>query len=191
MYTAGRYQIDIFRDEDFIRGASDNLHKYDIEHFDESKYEFPTMIGIKVFEDNSLIKNAIIGSIGGATGIHEGSAIVEDDRVLICCCDSIFCLSIPDLTLVWRTQADQATCFEIRKYQDDYIIHGELEISRLDKNGKILWQQSGADIFVTLYGSQGFEMTDQYIIVSDFENRIYKFDYDGNNLTDKTQFNWL
>ena len=42
---------------------------------------------------------------------------------------------------MWRTQADQATCFEIYKYEDSYIIHGEFEISRLDKDGKIIWQQ--------------------------------------------------
>jgi hypothetical protein len=59
--------------------------------------------------------------------------IIEDKRLLICCSDSIFCLSIPDLTLLWRTRADEATCFEILKYQDSYIVHGELEILRLDK----------------------------------------------------------
>ena len=191
MQTVGQYQIDIFRDETFAKGSVDNLHKYDIEHFDESAYIFPTMFGVKVFENNDLLKSVIIGSIGGGTGIHKTSVIYEDTKILICCSDSIFCLSIPDLTLLWRTQADQATCFEIFKYQDSYIVHGELEISRLDKDGKILWQQSGADIFTTIDGKQGFELTDKYIIATDFENRVYKFDYDGNSFTDKTQFSWL
>jgi len=191
MQTVGQYQIDIYRDETFANGSVDNLHKYDIEHFDESDYVFPTMFGIKVFEDNKLLTSAIIGSIGGGTGIHKTSVIYEETRVLICCSDSIFCLSIPELTLLWRTQADQATCFEIYIYQDSYIVHGELEISRIDKNGKIIWQQSGADIFTTIDGRQDFELTDKYIIATDFENRIYKFDYDGNSFTDKTQFSWL
>jgi hypothetical protein len=191
MQTVGQYQIDIYRDETFTKGSIDNLHKYDIEHFDESDYVFPTTFGIKVFEDNKLFKSAIIGSIGGGTGIHKTSVIYEGTRVLICCSDSIFCVSIPELTLLWRTQADQATCFEIYEYQDSYIVHGELEISRLDKNGKIIWQQSGADIFTTIDGRQDFELTDKYIIATDFENRVYKFDYDGNDFTDKTQFSWL
>jgi ABC-type ATPase with predicted acetyltransferase domain len=42
--------------------------------------------------------------------------------------------------LLWWTKADQATFFEINKYQESDIIHGELEISRLDKDGKITWQ---------------------------------------------------
>ena len=191
MQTVGQYQIDIYRDETFAKNSVDNLHKYDIEHFDESDYVFPTKFGIKVFEDNKLLTSAIIGSIGGGTGIHKTSVIYENTRVLICCSDSIFCLSIPELTLIWRTQADQASCFEIYQYQESYIVHGELEISRLDKNGKIIWQQSGADIFTTIDGRQDFELTDKYIIDTDFENRVYKFDYDGNSFTDKKQFPWL
>lgn len=191
MQRVGQYQIDIYRDENFSKGSSDNLHKYDIEHFDESEYVFPTMFGIKLFKNDVLLTSAIIGSIGGGSGIHKTSIIYEDTRILICCSDSIFCLSIPNLQLLWQTKADQATCFEIYKYQDSYIVHGEIEISRLDKNGKIVWQQSGADIFTTIDGKQDFELTDKFIIARDFESRVYKFDYDGNSFTDKTQFPWL
>ena len=146
------------------------------------------MFGIKVFKDDHLFKSAIIGSIGGGTTNHAKATIFEDERFLICCSDSVFCLSIPDLTLLWRTQADEASCFEIFKFKDNYIIHGELEITRLDKNGEILWQHSGADIFTTIAGKDDFELTDKYIIAKDFENRIYKFDYNGTDFTDKKQF---
>jgi hypothetical protein len=188
VHIVRQYQIDVYRDETFTKASADNLHTYDIEHFDESEYIFPTMFGIKVFKDDKLVKSAIIGSIGGGTGIHKNSVIYEDTRVLICCSDSIFCLSIPDLSLLWRTQADQACCFEIFKYQNDYIVHGELEISRLDKHGKILWQQSGADIFTTASGEHDFELTKDFIIATDFENKLYKFGYDGKNFTDMKQF---
>ena len=188
MQTVGQYQIDVYRDETFTKASVDNLHMYDIEHFDESEYIYPTMFGIKVWADNDLLKSAIIGSIGGGTGIHTTSVIYEKTRILICCSDSIFCLSIPDLTMIWRTEADQATCFEIYKYQDNYIVHGEFEISRLDENGTILWQQSGADIFTTISGRQDFQLADKFIIAVDFENRVYNFDYDGKNLTDMEHF---
>ncbi|MNR58665.1 hypothetical protein D3C85_1797170 [compost metagenome] len=75
-----------------------------------------------------------------------------------------------------------ATCFEIHKYQDSYIVRGELEISRLNHDGKKLWQQGGADIFITTTGEQIFELRPDYIVVNDFGNRLYQFDYDGNIL---------
>ena len=178
-YTTDKYRIDIYDEQTFTEGSADNVNEYDLVYFDKSDYQFTSVYGIKVFQGDRLIKSAIIGSIGGKTAIHNTSTIIENDRLLVFCSDTIFCLSIPDLTLLWRTQADLATCFEIYKYKDSYIIHGELEITRLDKDGKILWQQGGADIFTTLDGKESFSITDNYILVTDWENRKYKFDFDG------------
>jgi outer membrane protein assembly factor BamB len=178
-YTTEKYRIDIYEDQTFAEGSADNVFQYEFVYFEKSEYHFPSVYGIKIFQDNILLKSAVIGSIGGGTIIHDTSSIIENDRLLVCCSDSIFCLSIPDLTLLWRTQADQATCIEIYKYEDSYIIHGEFDISRLDKNGKILWQQSGADIFTTLDGKDTFIITDDYILATDWENRKYKFDFNG------------
>jgi hypothetical protein len=186
--TAGQYKIAIYHDEAFQYTSIDNVQKYDYTYFENSKAKFPTMFGIKVYADDRLLKSAIIGSTGGGTTIHKTAAIFETNRFLICCSDSVFCLSIPDLKLLWQTQADWATCFEIFKYRDSYIVHGELVITRLDKDGNIVWQQGGADIFTTISGENKFQLTDDFIIATDFENRVYKSDYNGNNLNDMSQF---
>jgi hypothetical protein len=181
-YKTDKYRINIYADQTFTEGSADNVTQYDFVYLEKSEYRFTSVFGIKIFQDKTLIKSAVIGSIGGGTAIHDTSTIIENDRLLVCCSEAIFCLSIPDLALLWRTQADQATCFEIYKYQDSYIIHGELEISRLDKDGKILWQQSGMDIFTTLDGKDSFVIADNYILATDWENRKYKFDFNGNSL---------
>lgn len=181
-YNTEKFRIEIYEDKTFKTGSADNVNEYNFIYFDKSEYQFPSVFGIKIFQGNEQLKSAAIGSVGGSTCIHKSSTIVENDRLLVCCSDTIFCLSIPDLNLLWRTQADQATCFEIYKYQDSYIVHGELEISRLDKDGKILWQRSGADIFTTQDGKDDFRITDNYILATDWENRKYKFDFNGNIL---------
>lgn len=129
-----------------------------------------------------MIRSAIVGSIGGSTGIHNKTQIIEHDRILVCCSDSIFCLSIPDLDLKWKTQADQVTCFGLFKKDDNYIIHGEMEISKLNARGQIVWQKSGPDIFITENGIDNFEITNAYIRVIDWENREYKFDFNGEEI---------
>lgn len=148
-------------------------------YLDESECKCSSKHGIVVFRDDERIKSAIIGASGGSTGIHDTAVIIENDRLLICCADSVFCLSIPSLELLWHTIADTATCFEIFKYEDAYIVHGELNISRLGRNGNIRWQQSGADIFTTVDGKDDFIMTQDFILARDWENREYKFDYNG------------
>ncbi len=179
IFLTAKYRIDIFEDTSFASGSSDNVNNYDLIHFDISEYIYPSSYGIKVFDDNRLLKSAVIGSIGGGTSIYESSIVIEDDQVVICCADTIFCLSIPNLEIRWRCQGDGATCFEIFKHNDSYIVHGELEISRIDKNGNIMWKRSGADIFMTPEGLNTFSITDDYILATDWGYRKYKFNFNG------------
>ncbi len=125
-----------------------------------------------------LISSEIIGSTGGRTGIHDKSQIIEINKLIICCSDSVFCLSIPDL----KNWSRPTACFEIFKLQDDFIVRGEIEIKKLDSNGNILWQNGGADIFITEKGIDGFIITDFYIRATDWENRTYKFSFDGKQI---------
>ncbi|OCK49493.1 hypothetical protein BA768_09010 [Chryseobacterium sp. CBo1] len=178
-YTTEKYKITIYSELTFTELSVDNIINYDFIYFEKSEYKFSSIFGIRVYNKDALIKSAVIGSDGGETGLHDTSTIIEDDKILICCSDSIFCLSIPYLNLLWQTKADPATCFEIYKYKESYIIHGELQISRLDNDGKILWQQGGQDIFTTPDSENDFLIKDDYIEVTDWENRVYKFDFDG------------
>lgn len=77
------------------------------------------------------------------------------------------------------------TCFKIFKHQDNYIVHGELSITCLDKNGHLVWQQSGRDIFVVMDDEPNFSLGKGYIMVRDFNNETYKFDYEGNIIEDE------
>ncbi|MGZ3840337.1 MAG: hypothetical protein ACXVMS_13780 [Flavisolibacter sp.] len=178
-YQTAKYRIDIFDDKSVASGSSHNVNNYDLIYFNKSEYIYPSAYGIKVFDDNKLLKSAIIGSNAGGTYIHSSSAVIEDDRVVICCADTIFCLSIPNLELLWRCEGDDATCFEIFKHDDSYIIHGEIEISRIDAKGNIMWQRSGGDIFTTPDGLDTFIIAKDYILATDWKYRKYKFNFDG------------
>src|SRR5690606_21380218 len=153
---------------------------YDFIHFEASEYILPSVCGIKIYEEENVIKSAIIGSIGGGTSATQNSTIVESDKIVICCGNSVFCLLIPSLELTWKISADDATCFQIFKVNDFYIVHGELQITKIDIDGNILWQRSGEDIFTTKNGKDDFQITDEFIVVKDWNNKTYKFDFMGN-----------
>ncbi|RYU93113.1 hypothetical protein [Emticicia agri] len=185
MHIVGKYRIDICQEHAFTGGSADNAFSYDFEYFIDSPYSASTVVGIKIFEDEELSDSVVIGASGGATGLHENAVIFEEDRFLICCADTIFCLSIPDLVLRWQVKADEITCFEIFKYQSNYIVHGEIYVTCLDRNGDIIWQRMGRDIFVVMDNKPAFVLEKDYIIVRDFNNEIYKFGYDGNVVDDE------
>ncbi|MCK8143367.1 hypothetical protein MW871_16035 [Flavobacterium sp. I-SCBP12n] len=188
MTIIGKYKVEIFAEETFESGFTDNKNKYDFEYLETENNYISTYFCIKLFENEKLIKSIVIGSEGGKIRISENIKVIEENRIIICCGNKIFCLSLPELKLMWKTKADDICCFEVYKKSDFYIVHGEIEISKLDNNGKILWHKSGADIFTPLKGADIFELNEKYIIATDWENRIYKFDYDGNEFTDMTQF---
>lgn len=87
------------------------------------------------------------------------------------------------LTLKWKIQADQATCFQIFKLHDGYIVHGELLITKLDRDGNKKWEFGGADIFVSIDNAEVFKMDNDGILLSDFSGNIYKIDFDGDLLS--------
>ena len=75
---------------------------------------------------------------------------------------------------------DLATCFSIHQYRDSYIIHGEIEITRLDQWGSIIWQVSARDIFVNIEDDEPtFKMLEEYIKLMDWQGYRYKLSYDG------------
>ena len=180
MDKIGNYTIEVST-ADYTLNSTDN-NPYDLVYLEDAGGICPTFIGLKIYADtDSLFKSAIIGAQGGSTRVHETSHILKSDRVVICCSDTVFCLSIPDLYLNWKTKSDIATCFEIFKYKEDYIIHGELEITRLSNDGKILWQKGGNDIFTPSHSiAEDFIITEDYILATDWDKRKYKFDFEGN-----------
>jgi hypothetical protein len=172
------HSIYISEDDEYRFESSDNSYNYRAVYLNGG--DITSKVGVQVFEGKKLISDCLIGAAGGATGVYANSTLISNGGLVICCSDSVFKLSIPDLKLEWVTKADMATCFEIFYLDEDYIVHGELQITRLDKNGNIVWQQSGRDIFTTLDGIDTFQVTDELIIAKDFQNYTYKFDYNGN-----------
>ncbi|MDZ7899991.1 MAG: hypothetical protein U5N85_18440 [Arcicella sp.] len=179
MFTTKDYEIDIDYCPTYKAGSADNVFKYDFEYLENSKNKATSIFGIKLLSNGKCIKSAIISSEGGETGIHNTALVIEDDRFVICCADKIFCLSVPDLKLLWKTQADDITCFEIFPYQDSYIVHGEINISRINHDGIILWQYSGDDIFMNMEDKIECELREGYILATDFDNKVYRIGYDG------------
>ncbi|EHQ28170.1 hypothetical protein [Mucilaginibacter paludis] len=177
------YIVKIFNDPTFSVKSTDRNHSYRRCYFSKDAYEYPTSKhGIKVFQNDIEINSCLIIGHGGATGINKNSTLVDDENLLICCCDSIFSLRIETLELRWLVQADTATCFQIFKLEDDYVIHGETEITRIDSNGNIKWNFGGADIFVNINGETEFILHEDHIQLIDFGNRRYKINFNGNEL---------
>lgn len=178
------FEIFIFNDTLYDPNSRDNSREYENiyedQHYDD--YAYITRHGIHLLQDGEILTSALLISSGGITGIHETCSVIDFDKLVVCCADSVFCLALPNLNLLWQRKADSATCFEIFNHSDSYIVHGELEISNLDKEGHIVWQFSGTDIFATANHYGDFKIKENLIIAKNWEGMEYSLDVETGKL---------
>lgn len=176
--------IKLFDEADYRFDSVDNIKTYNKTFISGDRSSLTSQIGIEVFEEDELKSSCVIGSEGGGTGITGNTTLISYSGLIVCCSNTVFKLTIPDLDLEWKTISDSATCFGIHYLDEGYVVHGELEITRLDKDGKIVWKQSGRDIWTTPESCDDFVVYDDYILATDWQHNRYKFDFNGNLLED-------
>lgn len=181
-----QYIVEIHNEFNYNINSTKNTFQYDFAYGTKETelYQPSSKHGIRVYKNNTYLRSVLVYANGGASGIHINSAIIDNNNILICCGDFIFCLSLPNLNLIWKTKADDATCFGIYILHNDYIIHGELNITKINQNGEIQWSVSGADIFTTTSEKEIFEIRKDYIMVKDWNGNEYWIDFNGKIIYD-------
>ena len=175
-----KYRVDLFDDPDYSIYADHNQQEYDQFHFDypNTYYDYACKHGIQVFQNNQKLKSALLIAYEGKKGISINSSTFDNDRLLVCCTNRIFCLTLPDLQLEWHTKADTTTCFEVFQLNNGYLVHGKNAITKLDKKGAIQWSQPMAKISRKPY-SVALQIMEEHIHVN-LNNEQHKFDFAGN-----------
>jgi outer membrane protein assembly factor BamB len=141
--------------------------------------------GIRIIENGIEKCSAILLETGGVTEITENSFIIKNDQIYICCSNQVYSLNITDLSTNWRNQYDDATCFGIHEFGNDFIVHGEIQVSRIDKNGKTKWTFSARDIFVSPNGKTEFKIIENRIELIDWEGYKYELNAEGKILKEE------
>ena len=179
--TYNSYQLEIIDELTYIVRSSDNNFNYDFVYHDTDSLEYKSCChGVKIYQDELLVGSAIVCDVGGATDIYKNSIIIDQNTLLICCANKLFSLNLTDLNLNRMTQIDIATCFGVFEANDGLFTNGELEVTRLDKYGNIVWQTGLRDILVNIDNEQDcFILHDAYMELQDFNSNIYHLDLNG------------
>jgi hypothetical protein len=137
-----------------------------------------------LYKTDSII--SCIATLDGTAFNLGDTVLIEGNRLYVCADNSLLCLELPNLELVWSTEVDWAPCINIYRLEDDFVIRGEVSISRIDKNGNIKWQFRGADIFVNLNDDDTpeLEIKPDHLSLTDFNGTKYKVGFDGTLLWD-------
>ena len=152
----------------------DDSHRFLAEtRLDSGEYQPSSKHGLVVEVRDKVVASHLLATSGGATGVHDHSAIIAGDSCVVAVGPYLVSLSLPMLDISWALEADPATVFGVHLSLDRSFLltHGELLISRISFDGEVSWQAGGADIF-----TERFSVHDEQVRAVDFENREYVFD---------------
>jgi hypothetical protein len=173
-FVNGSFVVSLVDEPIYSVRSVDDPRTYDREYdFTEAGYRASSRHGICCREPNGSEHSCILLVGGGASGIHERSAVIVGQHCFVAVGDMICSLALPCLELEWATKVDSATCFGVHYSADHecFLSHGELEIARVSLSGEIVWSGSGRDIF-----SEGFRVGKDWAEATDFGGNVYRFD---------------
>ena len=161
LFKSGKYELELIDEPTYTPGSTNNVRSYSIEYdFAHAESRPNSRHGLLLHVYGTLHQSCILFAGGGASGIHEHSAVIVGDTCFVAVGDMICSLSLPSLDVLWHRQVDTATCLGVYfspKY-DCLISHGEIEIARVSLSGEVTWSTAGADIF-----SEGFEVFPDHV----------------------------
>lgn len=171
-----QFEIILDYDEEYTFGSADNLRVYDRSYrLDDEPYRASSQHSVSVnrADDAKPVSSCILAACGGASSIHEHSAVINADQLIIAVGPFAAALQLPSLELLWKTRADNATCFGVyhSAAHHCYISHGECAVSRLSYSGHIDWSHWGADTFWN-----GFTVHEDRVEAIDWNNDVYVWD---------------
>lgn len=111
------------------------------------------------------------------------SILLKDNELLVLLETTIITLDLTKMEInLIKCFSEQAfgCYFSIQQFDDGYIIHGELEIIKLDKEFNKLWEFSYKDIFVNLSDEETFKIIEDKIYLTDWNNDKITLDKNGN-----------
>jgi hypothetical protein len=170
-----KYEIELKNDRFYSNKSSNNLINYQLEYYEgqinNARIYTINKRGVIIRDNYSGIEisSAILCENGGRTEISQDIYEIDNDKIWISVGDKMYCLNIPDLTINWFNRIDYGTTYSINNFGEDFIVHGDLGLIRIGKNGEIKWRfMGGRGIFIPGEGKLKF-----------FDNHIELID--GNN----------
>jgi hypothetical protein len=170
---SGSFALTLFDDPTYTQASTDNVRQYDREYCLVEGYRPVSQYGLVCRQSEGATHSCILLAGGGASRVHDHSAIIVNGACFVGVGDMLCSLSLPSLDLRWARKVDTATCFGVyySPRHDCLLSHGELEIARLSLSGEIVWSAGGRDIF-----SEGFRIMGDHVEAIDFYHGVYHID---------------
>ncbi len=170
----GSHVVQLVDEPEYAFGSRGNRPRYEREEvLGDARFELSSRHALICMRDGAPFASVIFGAVGGASGVHEHSLVLQGDLGFLAIGAFIACVELPSLETRWVREVDAATCFGAHVCPDgeSLVSHGELVISRLTLDGEVLWQAGGRDIF-----TGDLRVSEAAVHVEDDSGDVYSFE---------------
>ena len=175
-----KYRVYIEVDTTYTVKSVDNK-RYDLifEVEDYPKGHMYKTFSITVINDKEKYSIALVGSL--YSEVYQ-CAVLKDNELVVLMDNTIIFIDIENINIIKDVLiTDFGICFAIYKFKNGYVIHGELDVIKLDSSGGVEWRFSGADMFATSKGDN-FTILKNEIIVEDWQGYVYHINENGQEI---------
>ncbi len=176
----GKFDITFYRTQNYDKNSVDNLPYDDVIIVENET--FSKTLAAEIYDGVDIKKVAFVVPYFTPSEF----AVSAGENVFLMF-DDILCIFDPQgVKIVEEKRINPTgTMFGAYAYKDDFILYGEMEIYRVDRNLEVKWIFSARDIFVRHEGDEpAFEMKEDRICLYDFIDHYYEIDYDGKLLAE-------
>lgn len=148
------FEIELKDDASYrIKPASNPIYRYEFSNGEIIKNLAFTInkraVIVRDAKDKHEISSAILCENGGKAELTQDSFKLAEDRLWICVGDKMYCLSMPSLEVIWFNNVDFGTIHSVNFFAEDLIIHGNMGLARIGKDGEIKWKfNEGNGVFI-------------------------------------------
>lgn len=135
-----------------------------------------TIIRLGAWSSAQAHQQLIIMVYGAPSLVNEHSAVCSHGFPVFVAGSYAARISPSLKTVFWKQKCDVGSCFGIYRVETEntLIVHGELAITKLSSEGKILWQAEGRDTFIQPPAIHGDDIT-----VTDASGVVYSIKMDS------------
>lgn len=137
---------------------------------------------VKDAQSKELLASTILCENGGRTTISHDLCSITGEHLVVLIGDKRYSLKLPNLAINWFEQGLLGAYFSIHHFKDDFLLFGEVGLSRMDANGRVIWKfKGGSGVFTP--GKDRLKIMGDTIELIDGNDVRYLINEDGEAIT--------
>ena len=181
------YEIKVSKNNNFTLFSSDNKSYdavYYMEEYTRNSLVCTYEITITCHSETMVDNIKLIALIGRIYGNTEHCTVIIGSRLAVLVDDYLSIIELSDISLITKVKIlSFGTGIALYSFDDGLLVHGEIDVVKIDYDGNTEWSFSARDVWVTADGTDALRIEGDKIFLTDFEGHTYVLNRFGEEIS--------